>query len=128
MPNKTYALEWLSFSKRNLETAILLFNQKHYSDIIAIEIHQSLEKALKALYAYYGISIRKTHSLIELFENCNKYIDITDISLENIIEISDYYDSERYPGPSYFIPSGNEIEKNIAVASVIYDKVKKAVE
>jgi len=45
MPNKTYALEWLEISKRHLETAILLFSHNHYTDVIAIEIHQALEKA-----------------------------------------------------------------------------------
>jgi len=60
MPNKTYALEWLDLSKRNLDTAILLFSHNHYTDVIAIDIHQILEKAFKAVHAYYGISIPRT--------------------------------------------------------------------
>jgi HEPN domain-containing protein len=36
--------------------------------VIAIDIHQTLEKAFKAVYAYYGMSIPKTHSLLPLFE------------------------------------------------------------
>ena len=68
MPNKTYSLEWLDSSKRNLDTALLLFNHNHYTDVIAIDIHQTLEKAFKAVYAYYGMSIPKTHSLLPLFE------------------------------------------------------------
>ena len=43
MPNKAYALEWLTFSKKNLITAKLLFDVSHYEDIIGVEIQQSLE-------------------------------------------------------------------------------------
>ena len=63
MPNKPYAIEWLDISRRNLETAILLFNHNHYTDVIAIDIHQTLEKAFKAVYAFYGVSIPKSHLL-----------------------------------------------------------------
>ena len=41
MPNKTYALEWMNLAYKNLETARLLINEKHFTDSIAIEIHQS---------------------------------------------------------------------------------------
>ena len=50
MPNRTYALEWLTLAKRNLENAQLLFDENHYTDIIAIEIHHSIEKTLKSIF------------------------------------------------------------------------------
>ena len=56
MPNRTYALEWLTFSKKNLITAKLLFDVSHYEDIIGVEIQQSLEKLLKAIAANENIS------------------------------------------------------------------------
>jgi hypothetical protein len=34
MANKTYAREWLAFSKRNLATAVLLFEANHYWVIV----------------------------------------------------------------------------------------------
>jgi hypothetical protein len=40
MPNKTYALEWLLHARRNMETARLLLKENHFTDSIAIEIHQ----------------------------------------------------------------------------------------
>ncbi|WP_297087915.1 hypothetical protein [uncultured Draconibacterium sp.] len=41
MPNTTYALEWLRFARKNLETAKLLICEHHYTDSIAIEIQQA---------------------------------------------------------------------------------------
>ncbi len=40
MPNYQYASEWLNFARKHLETAKLLLRENHYTDIIAIELHQ----------------------------------------------------------------------------------------
>ena len=47
MPNQKLALEWLVFAQRNLETAQLLIRENHYTDVIAFDIQQATEKALK---------------------------------------------------------------------------------
>ena len=60
MANKQYALEWLELAKHNLEAADLLFNSEHYTDVIGIEIHQAIEKTIKAVYAYNNIKIPMT--------------------------------------------------------------------
>jgi HEPN domain-containing protein len=101
MPNQTYAKEWLDRAKRNLDTAVLLFNHNHYTDVIAIDIHQTLEKAFKSVYAYHGISIPRTHNLLPLFEFVRNKISIEDVNVDDILVISDYYDSDRYPGSKY---------------------------
>jgi len=111
MPNKTYAAEWLTIAKKNLETARILFRENHYTDIIAIEIQQTVEKALKAIWAVHGVSIRRTHFLPEIFDDCKQYCYLEDISIDDILIISDYIESKRYPGPGYFVPSVSEIEK-----------------
>ncbi len=49
MPNRSYALEWLEMARRNLETAQLLFDVNLYTDVIAVDIQQTIEKTFKAL-------------------------------------------------------------------------------
>lgn len=124
MPNKSYAVEWLDLSKRNLETAEMLFNHHHYNDVIAIDIHQSIEKAFKAIYAYYGIAVPRTHILGALYEFVSTKIEL-DITIDHLLIISDYYDSERYPGPKYFLPSNEEIETNIQIAQNVFSFIDK---
>ncbi len=63
MPNPTYAMEWVIMARKNLETARVLFNANHHTDIIAVEIHQSIEKSMKAVLAYHGVKIPKTQSI-----------------------------------------------------------------
>lgn len=67
MLNKIYAYEWLDLAAKNLETADLLFKENHYTDVIGIEIQQALEKVFKAVQAYQGISIDRTHDLVRLY-------------------------------------------------------------
>jgi len=44
MANTVYAKEWLTFAKKNFDTAKLLFEVNHYEDIIGVELQQVLEK------------------------------------------------------------------------------------
>ena len=128
MLNKSYAAEWLELSRRNLETAEMLFNHLHYTDVIAIDIHQSIEKAFKAVYAYYGISIPRTHTLGALFEFASAKIEINDVTIDDLLVISDYYESERYPGPKYFSPSNEEIAANLGIAKTIFNVIEQHIQ
>jgi HEPN domain-containing protein len=122
MANKQYALEWLELAKHNLEAAKLLYDSKHYTDVIAIELHQALEKTIKAVYAYNNIKIVKTHNLIRLANNCDlSQIVQTD---DNIMEIaSDYYTENRYPGTTYQMPERKELDKVMNFARELYEKI-----
>lgn len=123
MPNRTYALEWRNIAHKNLETARLLLRENHYADSIAIEIHQTLEKSFKAVYAYYGISIPRTHSLTVLFNIVIEKIPSEEIDIEDIITISDYYETNRYPGPKYFVPSREEVDHYFLFAEQLFKKI-----
>jgi len=123
MPNQTYALEWLDLAVRNLKTALLLYQQNHFTDIIAIEIHQSMEKTFKAVLAYQGIRIPKTHDLLILSELCREELDLPEPLIDDLLVINDYYESQRYPGPRYSLPDKAEIEKSLSVAQKLYEKV-----
>ena len=52
MPNQIYATEWINFAQRNLETARILYKEDHYTDIIAVEIHQAVEKSFSVSTAF----------------------------------------------------------------------------
>ena len=124
MPNQTYALEWILMARKNLETARVLFNANHYTDIIAVEIHQSIEKSMKAVLAYYGVKIPKTHDLIFLYDLCSESLKLGEDALNELLIINDYYEVERYPGPKYYTPEKSEVMQNLEFATMIHNKVK----
>jgi HEPN domain-containing protein len=127
MPSKSYAIEWLGLASKNLETADLLFKENHYTDVIGIEIQQALEKIFKALQAYNNVSIEKTHDLVKLLDKTGKFITISLGNRELLEIISDYYMSNRYPGPNYSIPSKQEIANALDLAHKIFIEVKKSI-
>lgn len=123
MPNRTYAIEWYELAYRNLETARVLIRERHFTDSIALEIHQALEKSFKAIFAYHGISIPRTHALPLLFSFVQEKTGLSKEIIEDLIIISDYYESERYPGPRYFIPDREEVEKYYDFAEEILNTI-----
>lgn len=125
MPNVKLALEWLDFAKKSMETARLLYRENHYTDVISIDIQQAIEKALKAVYAFNGEKIPRTHSLEILFLYSEKSIEWKEIDIKNLLVISDYYQEERYPGPKYFMPEREEINESILLAETLLLQVEK---
>ena len=111
MRNPKLANEWLEFAEKNLETAQLLNNENHYTDVIAIDIQQAVEKALKAIYVFNGEKIPRTHALEILYSYASDWIDFEGVEIKDLIKISDYYQTERYPGPKYFMPERTEISE-----------------
>jgi len=109
MANKVYAKEWLLFSKKNLDTAKLLYEVNHYEDIIGVELQQSLEKMLKSMLAYHNKTIPKTHKLLEIVANIdNLELDVNEIRL--LETATNYYRVDRYPNPNYTLPTRDEIK------------------
>jgi len=68
MPNKTYAKQWLTKAYHDLSSARILFDACHFTDSIACDLQQSIEKCLKYFLAYENKRLKKTHNLIELSE------------------------------------------------------------
>jgi HEPN domain-containing protein len=129
MQNKPIASEWLELAKRNLDAAKILFKEKHFNDVIGIELHQSIEKSLKAVPAYHGKTVLKTHDLIVLLSNAEEYIKFDDELKELLETATDYYVENRYPGGGLnFLPSNREIEEVIESAEYILKTVNEYID
>ncbi len=123
MANKTYAKEWLIFSIKNLNTAKLLFNVKHYEDIIGVELQQALEKMLKAIFAYENIKIQKDHDLVKLYYTVEQYIKMKDDKIVYLRLATDYYKEDRYPNPNYCLPPRDEIKEVLEFTEQLFDRI-----
>jgi HEPN domain-containing protein len=128
MPNKTYAKEWMTFAKKNLDTAELLFKANHYEDIIGIEIQQSLEKMLKALMANENIKIPKEHDLVKLYYIVEDFLKLKENEIILLKVATNYYKEDRYPNPNYFLPSREEINEILSYTQKFFERVCKILE
>jgi HEPN domain-containing protein len=98
MKNSSIAMEWLELARRNLVAAKILFEAKHFNDVIGIKLHQCIEKSLKALPAFHKKTVLKTHDLMALLSLAEKFLQF-DPEIRIILETAtDYYVENRYPG------------------------------
>ena len=110
--NKNAALEWLVKSWHNYSAAKVLLDANHYTDTIAVELHYSLEKSLKAILAYENRKIPKTHDLDELYVLVqDNYIILNDTELELIGIATEYHIEESYPSVIKDLPDRSEIKQ-----------------
>ena len=128
MPNKKHAKEWLEKAQHNLQAAKILFDADHFTDVIGIELHQAIEKILKAIPAYYNNKINRIHDLALLLKESEKFVDIKP-SYFNLCEIAtDYYSTERYPLFQHNLPPKEEIKKVMNMANDLYIAVVNLIE
>ena len=123
MPNKTAAKEWLIKSWHHYSAANLLFQANHYADVIAIEIHYSVEITLKSILSSQNSKILKTHDLIEVYKQVRHVITIADDELTLLEIISDYHIREAYPAPQRRLPPKEEMVKTLDFANKLFERV-----
>ena len=122
--NETSAKEWFIKAWHNLSTAKILYDADHYTDIIAVELHYSVEKSLKAFLAYENKKIPKTHDINEVYQLVKKYI-ILDDHIDLLNKITQYHIREAYPTFDRILPSKEEIKEALDFTEKLFDKVCK---
>lgn len=128
MPNKPYAVEWLFFAKRNIDTAVLLYNVNHYEDIIGIELQQALEKVLKSVCAFQNLKIPKEHDLVKIYFLTEPFIVLAEKEIVILRMATDYYKEDRYPNPYYQLPSREEIKDVLDFTMMLFETVCKTLD
>jgi HEPN domain-containing protein len=74
MANKQSAAQWLTKAYHDLSSARILYAADHYTDTIANDLQQAIEKTLKSFLAYENEPIKKTHDLVELSKLVKEHI------------------------------------------------------
>ena len=121
--NKISAKEWLNKAWHHLSSAILLYKANHYTDIIAVELHYSVEITLKSFLAYENKKIKKSHDLLEINQLVKEYILIDDIKI--LSKITRYHIAEAYPPRDRQMPSRDEIKEVLDFTEELFEKVCK---
>ncbi len=119
--------EWFNRGEHDLHAARLLFENKGYSDSIALHIHQAAEKYLKGYLVALGKKPPKVHELdfllhqIEPDEELVKYLDFCE-------RASKYYYEGRYPpGPVVSYPYDIIREDLEALSEMIQVIIRKPI-
>ncbi len=121
--NKTAGIEWVEKGWHHLSTAHILQNCNHYTDIIGVELHYSIEIFLKSLLAYNNLQIKKTHELYDLYTMVNDHINLNNDEIELLLIATKYYILEAYPNRNRTLPPREEIKKVLDFANALFIEV-----
>ena len=121
--NETSAREWLTKSWHHLSSALALYKIEHYTDVIAIDTHYSVEIMLKSFLAYQNKQIYKTHNLIELHSHIVDIIEFYEEEKDLLRLITTYHIKESYPTPHRKLPSREEIKQVLDFATNLFERV-----
>ncbi len=118
MLNDQTSTYWYEIAKRDIQAAIILYQNKGYPETIIYHYHQAIEKLLKGLLLENKCKIIRTHDLerlvMELAKINSKYEEKN--ILENISGLQTYYPELRYP--ESFYPNYEDLEE----ATLIFEK------
>ena len=122
MANKQNAIEWLKKGYHDLSSARLLYAADHYTDTIANDLQQAIEKILKSFLAYENREIKRTHNLIEVYELVTRHIQIEEHHVRILAIATTYHAKDRYPGP-VDLPPREQVKEVLDFGEALFSKV-----
>lgn len=123
MPNRILAIEWLKKAYHDLSSAQILYAANHYTDTIAIDLQQAIEKSLKSFLAYENKVIKKTHDLVEVSALVKSFIQLSKSEVDLLDMATAFYVRDRYPAANLELPSRQQIKEMLDFAEHLFDDV-----
>ncbi|HHT9119140.1 MAG TPA: HEPN domain-containing protein [Candidatus Hypogeohydataceae bacterium YC41] len=118
---------WFAKGAHHIESAVSLYDEEGYTDIIGLLAHQAVEKYLKGYLLLKGGTPGDTYDVVTLLKEASKH----DKSFEKYLKPSQgmncYYLDNRFPASEYSEPTGEEAKGYLDVAWEIINKVKELV-
>ncbi|KAF0219814.1 MAG: HEPN domain-containing [Geobacteraceae bacterium] len=119
--NEEFAREWLRKAGNDLITARqTLLLPDGPTDTVCFHAQQAVEKSLKGLLTYHGISFQKIHNLLVLLDLLLDSINDLVALREQFALLNGYSVEARYPG-DYVEPTRNEAQEAVKVAEKVLE-------
>jgi len=117
--------KWLEYADENLRSARLLLDGELFNPCLQ-NVHQAVEKMLKALLVESTKKIKKTHSINELVNILDKHGLNVDMTEDDCDLLDSIYLPSKYPLGSIlpdFEPDLQTCRKCVALAERVWDSV-----
>ena len=121
--NETLGVEWLNKAYHHLGSAKILYEAKHFTDVIGVDLHYAIEVTLKSMLAYENKKIVKTHDLIELSLLIEDKINFNKEELRLLAIVTTYHIRGSYPPKDRKLPSYEEIGIVLNFSIELFSKV-----
>ena len=121
--NETLGVEWLNKAYHHLGSAKILYEVKHFTDVIGVDLHYAIKVTLKSILAYKNQKIVKTHDLIDLSLLLEDKISFTQDELRLLATVTTYHIRGSYPPKDRKLPSCKEIGIVLNFSIELFSKV-----
>jgi len=122
---RAQASEWFERGRRDMETALLLYDERGYTDAITYHIQQAIEKYLKGCLVLHGEKPPKIHELDTLLNRVSAFDSDLAGFLELCEKASRYYLEDRYPPGPIVEYSYEEIKEDLDKARELIDSISR---
>ena len=125
MHNKSKALDWIKYSERDRDIASHLMENYHPlpANIICWLCQQSVEKAYKAILAYYDEKIPKIHDIRLLQKLTSEHEPVVNIDVKIADKLTEFATESRYPD-NVFDFTREDVDFGLKYAAQVLSKVK----
>lgn len=120
-----FAREWLIIGEKDLRRVEILLNADD-PEGAAFFLQQSAEKLLKGYLIAQGWKLKKTHDLVALVTEADKYSPGMKTHLPVCRRLSEIYVADRYPGSSEGYVSVEEVRRYVREAQPLIEIVRLA--
>ncbi|RMF37150.1 MAG: HEPN domain-containing protein [Chloroflexi bacterium] len=124
------ALEWLESAGSDLRTIEHILDDDALTHVVAFHAQQCVEKSLKALVAFLGRRVPKSHSTIRLYGLVTDALGV-ELDQDILTDLDDLYINARYPGElgllPYGKPSSDDARQFYRFAAEVYRKVQEQI-
>ena len=126
MADIKHVKKWLEYSQNDYDAAVVLESTvwPKFLEAVCYHCQQSIEKALKAVLAYYNADIPKTHNIEELSNKCKQYDASIIIERKLAQTMTRFATTSRYPDFDTLLIEG-DAELALKIAKQVLDMVKQ---
>jgi HEPN domain-containing protein len=78
---------------------------------------------LKSIIGYQNQRIKRTHDLVELYDNVRDSISLEETEIEYLESATSYYVENRYPNAYFTLPNKDEIKEILDFANEFFKKI-----
>ncbi len=116
---------WFAKGAHHIESAVSLYDEEGYTDIIGLLAHQAVEKYLKGYLLLKGATPGDAHDLTNLLKEASNHDKAFEKYVRPCQGMNCYFLDNKFPASEYSEPTGEEIKGYLDVAWEIINRIKE---
>jgi HEPN domain-containing protein len=124
MADSNRHMDWIEFSKKDLNAAKVLMDNHCGNSFVAFHCQQAIEKSIKGYLLFHTQELIEGHSLVYLCKRASKINSKFINYIKDCAYTNQYYIETRYPADDPMVVTDEEAQECINIAAKILTYVE----